>query len=303
MHQGSLSPSAAVIVAARAGRLGNRLFQAAHFMGNALCQGYRLYNPSLAEYAPLFEGSAGDPMCGFPHPWRDMDPELASQCRDVLQRVVQALGILSSSFTIPGIKGIDVRAFDEVDGSDWELGGERFRALLSDERWILPMGWRFTDHKGMIRYRSEITRYFTPIARIRRAAEEVLSRAREHGDIAIGVHVRQDDYRFWKNGAYYFETEEYVRWMNQAAGAFPDKRISFVVCSGVPLDSRLLNGITWTPGPGDPAGDLHALSLCDLIMGPPSTFSGWASYHGEVPLCTMNRAGQVIGQADFRQVF
>ncbi|HAX17707.1 MAG TPA: hypothetical protein DCY00_03825 [Actinobacteria bacterium] len=30
--------------------------------------------------------------------------------------------------------------------------------------------------------------------------------------------------------------------------------------------------------------DLYSLALCDYIFGPPSTFSMWASFYGEVPL-------------------
>ena len=32
------------------------------------------------------------------------------------------------------------------------------------------------------------------------------------------------------------------------------------------------------------ATDLYALSLCDRLMGPPSTFSRWASFVNHVPL-------------------
>ena len=37
-------------------------------------------------------------------------------------------------------------------------------------------------------------------------------------------------------------------------------------------------------GPRTVIGDLIALSKCDLILGPPSTFSGWAAWYGKVPI-------------------
>jgi hypothetical protein len=36
-------------------------------------------------------------------------------------------------------------------------------------------------------------------------------------------------------------------------------------------------------GPGEPVEDLHALSLCDRLVGPPSTYSAWASFMNAVP--------------------
>lgn len=37
------------------------------------------------------------------------------------------------------------------------------------------------------------------------------------------------------------------------------------------------------------AGDLYALSQCNYIIGPPSTFNAWASFIGDVPLCTLHK--------------
>jgi hypothetical protein len=47
-------------------------------------------------------------------------------------------------------------------------------------------------------------------------------------------------------------------------------------------------------GPGDPAGDLFSLAACDYIMGPPSTFTLWASFFGGVPLYTINNSSDSL---------
>jgi hypothetical protein len=33
---------------------------------------------------------------------------------------------------------------------------------------------------------------------------------------------------------------------------------------------------------------MYVLAACDLILGPPSTFSIWASYYGQVPLMQLD---------------
>lgn len=288
-----------VIIASKSGRLGNRLFQSAHFMGNALSKGYQLFNPSLGEYAHLFEGSARDPLCGFPQSWRNEDPEFADQCRWVLFEGIQLLGLVATRGIIPGVKAIDIRCFDETTGGDVDLKGQVFTPLLEAGKLILPMGWKFSDHSGIQKHREEIARYFTPVWSVRKPADKVMAHARKMGDLVVGVHIRQDDYRHWKNGIYFYETERYAHWMRELTERNPDKKIVFLVCASNSLDESLFTGLSVVKGPGFPAGDLHALSLCDKIIGPPSTFSGWASYHGAVPLCVLLDASTSMAPENF----
>jgi hypothetical protein len=49
-------------------------------------------------------------------------------------------------------------------------------------------------------------------------------------------------------------------------------------------------------GPGHFIEDLYALASCDYIIGPPSTFSQWASFYGNVPRYMVNyKAEQFYG--------
>jgi hypothetical protein len=288
-----------VIIASKAGRLGNRLFQSAHFMGNAIAKRYQLFNPALGEYATLFEGSARDPLCGFPQGWRDLEPEFADQCREVLFEGAQLLGLAAARGIISGATAIDIRRFDEMEEGDINLAGEAFGNLLNSGKLLLPMGWKFSDHAGMRQHREEITRYFTPVESVRRPAEEIVSNAREKSDLLVGVHIRQDDYRQWKNGIHFYETERYVQWMRELSKRNPGKRVVFLICASNTFDETLFDGLSLVKGPGFPAGDLHALSLCDKIIGPPSTFSGWASYHGGVPICVLRDSNASVGPENF----
>jgi hypothetical protein len=288
-----------VIIASKAGRLGNRLFQSAHFMGNALSKGYRLFNPSLADYAHLFEGSARDPFCGFPQCWRQEDSEFADSCRQVLFQGVQFIGWVATWGIVPGVRVVDIRRFDGMEEGDIDLNGPIFGELLTSGKLILPMGWKFSDHSGMREYRKEIVRYFTPVESITKPAERVVSHAREMGDLLIGVHIRQDDYRQWKSGIHYYETERYAQWMTELSERNLGRRIVFLVCASNAYDETLFTDFSVVKGPGFPAGDLHALSLCDKIIGPPSTFSGWASYHGGAPLCVLHDISSTVSDENF----
>jgi len=294
-----LSHSNTVIIASKAGRLGNRLFQAAYFMGHALNQQYRLLNPSLGEYAHLFEGSARDPLCGYPEPWQSVDPELADQCREFLFSCAHLIGLAAKLKILPGISAMDIRKYDSKDGGDINLNGAMFQKILSSGKHVFTMGWKFSDYSGIRQHRDKIAQYFTPIASIRKPVEDLISRAKTMGEIIIGVHIRQEDYRAWKNGIHFYDTERYSQWMREILQANPDKRIVFLVCASDTIDEAFFEGITFLKGPGFAAGDLHALSLCDKIIGPPSTFSAWASYHGGVPLCVLHDKNASVEAENF----
>jgi hypothetical protein len=251
-------------------------------------------NPALGEYAQFFEGSARDPLCIFPETEVQMDPEVAAQCREFLLLLSGVAGVL-----VPSGKTLDIRqTLDAVDGV-YDLNSPAFTTLLQETRLLAVKGWKFRDDTNLVRYHGKIARYFQPIASIRKPVEALLSEARALGDEVIGVHIRQGDYRDWKNGVHYFETEQYAHWMSEASLLDPSKKTVFLVCASDPLDDSCFRGLGVVMGPGSVIGDLHALSLCDRIMGPPSTFSTWASFHGRKPLCMLQHHEQKLSKHSF----
>ncbi len=54
-----------------------------------------------------------------------------------------------------------------------------------------------------------------------------------------------------------------------------------------------------TFGTGDLIEDMYALASCDYLIGPPSTFTMWASFYGKVPLNIIRRSDQSQQLSDF----
>jgi hypothetical protein len=48
---------------------------------------------------------------------------------------------------------------------------------------------------------------------------------------------------------------------------------------------------------------MYALASCDYIVGPPSTFSLWASFYGQVPLCFLQKPDEPLALANFVDYF
>jgi hypothetical protein len=102
--------------------------------------------------------------------------------------------------------------------------------------------------------------------------------------VVVGVHIRQGDYRTFREGVYFYPVTRYAAWMRELAEQFPGRRVAFFVCSDEPREAAEFSGLTIIPGAGSAVADLDALSRCDYILAPVGTFSMWASFYGNKPL-------------------
>lgn len=137
--------------------------------------------------------------------------------------------------------------------------------------------------------RNQISDLFIPNDTIVNEVQRTIAPYKKKENIVVGVHVRRGDYRDFIGGRFYFSDNEYSEIMDRIVEMYPDKTIYFFVASNekVPHFSRFNYVIT--EGSFTAAHDLYGLSICDFIIGPISTFSRWASFVGDVPLCFLDR--------------
>mgnify|MGYP001149757450 CR=1 FL=1 len=144
-------------------------------------------------------------------------------------------------------------------------------------------------------YKEEIKSIFKPKKEIILSAQSLISEKRLHYDKIIGIHVRRGDYRTHKNGKFFYTDEQYCSIMNQIEELFPKDKVGFLVCSNEFLDLEKLGGNrSFSFQNSSAALDLHGLGLCDYIIGPPSSYSCWASFFGGIPLYFIANAEDAI---------
>jgi hypothetical protein len=88
--------------------------------------------------------------------------------------------------------------------------------------------------------------------------------------------------------------------MRELAGQFPGRKVSFLICSDEPRTEAEFPGLSVGLGPGSVVGDLYALARCDYIMGPPSTYTQWASFYGNQPLYHLRSGDDRVEREKFR---
>ena len=291
-----------IVIAHPVGQLGNRLFLSAHFIAFAHTFGFKICNPALGEYAEFFEGSQGDVLCQFPkkrYSYPKCNPALRCWLPRMIAKFTAALARIPK-IEVLRCKVLDILSTNDCTDEPFPLRGEMFRKALAGSGYLLVRGWKFRDEESLITHQQIVAQYFRPIASVRERIQSCVEQARKGANLLIGVHVRQGDYREWLGGKYFYELEDYHRWMQQAKTLWPDRKIAFLICSNTPCATDAFPNCQTSNGPGDPIGDLYALAACDYLIGPPSTFSLWASYYGRVPLHMLESKEQTLHPVSFK---
>ena len=127
-----------------------------------------------------------------------------------------------------------------------------------------------------------------------------MKETRKGADIIIGVHIRQGDYARWLGGKYYFSLEQYAQIIKNVQILFEDKKVKFLIISNNKDNSDYFKDSQYCFGSGHFIEDMYSLAACDYIIGPPSTFSGWASFYGDVLLYCIENPDRAVHTEDFK---
>ncbi|MBF0761404.1 alpha-1,2-fucosyltransferase [Dysgonomonas mossii] len=123
--------------------------------------------------------------------------------------------------------------------------------------------------------------------------------------VIVGVHIRRGDYKEWLDGIYYFSDEAYSRAMKDLEKQLLERgeKFRFLICSNERIDLHNFSELDCFVIPESSSEkELYALSKSDYIIGPPSSFSQWASFYGKVPVCYMMCENQELKLSDFSRI-
>ena len=185
--------------------------------------------------------------------------------------------------------------------------------VTHDEKWdrIFKLfgctkGWSTrTDTRYLAQTKKELQRIFRPKDSIMNKAEEIIGKIKQTSDIVVGVHIRRGDYSTWNDGRFYYELEDYYQFMLRVKELYQGQRVSFFISSNEDFELDIFTDCDCHRFGQESSGailDLYSLSICDLIIGPVSSFSRWASFIGEVPLCFLETKDQEFTKDSFSKI-
>ena len=163
-------------------------------------------------------------------------------------------------------------------------------------------GWQHSsDVSYIIEQKLEIVKIFEPEEKVIRKVNYYFDK---YKGITIGVHVRRGDYKDYLDGKYFFSDEVYLDAITQVRKLFSygNGNVRFLICSNEPFNVPQNYGDIFSIDNTDGMIDLYALSCCDYIVGPPSSYSQWASFYGNVPLCMLLDENIDINKESFSRI-
>ena len=299
-----VSNTGRIYIVKRCGRLANRIIFYANIIAWAEEKKLKITNFTFQSYANLFEST--HLTCGSAYPPHELGVlsklslpitnllnsiRLQYQCIYLFSKVLLKSNLLCRLFPIFSDHDFDgTRSLSEIIPEDYWL--TRKTLFLS--------GWKFREPVLTIKHASKIRDFFKPIEKVRIQVEKSFPQRDKRKCLVVGVHIRKGDYSNWKGGKYDYPVCDYITIMKKILDLFPDDELSFLICSNEALDAELFNQFNITISHNSAIEDLYALSMCDLIFGPPSTFTQWASFYGEKPLLHVYNTEEEFNQNSFQ---
>jgi hypothetical protein len=206
------------------------------------------------------------------------------------ERAIQFFGAIALHKLMPR------RSIDYVRTSQTiQLGAPEFLDRLRGRRKVFLAGWNLRDWELLDKHQDAVRRFLAPAERFLRPARELIEGLRRKYERVVGLLIRQSDYRYWANGEFFFTSGQYQAFIEQLHERFGPKTAIVIATDEVqtkedfePLD------VTWCTGaeagPGHYLESFAALSMCDIVVSPPSTFSAWAAFLGNVPILPIGKA-------------
>jgi len=245
-----------IVLIKKFGNHSNRLIQNLHFEAFCLEHGIEFANATFDDMSRYYFS---------PPPRRPM----SGVRRLFIAKVMPKL----SKMNIPA----NVFSFDTPESNDRSV-------LLNRSKTCYVKGWQFRVHDLTAKYQDEfISRYsLKPEFYSGNALCKQFDEIDRDKSTVVGVHVRRGDYRTHLGGKYFFDDATYQKYIENFDAHLQQQGSSkniFVIFSNEDITLNTSSQIVKSDNPW--YVDQHLMSRCDYLIGPPSTFTMWASYIGK----------------------
>lgn len=282
-----------IVIARSYGQLGNRLILFAHMIAASRRYGVPLANPCFADYAHLFPSTADDLWCRYPA----VSPSKSPPSRRLRKATAKSVYLAARGLQTIGLTRYPLNIIRLCGEEKCDLADEEFASMVNQDRTLLTLGWLFRSDTLLNQNADAVRDHFRISESHRENVARVIGPLRDRADFVVGVHIRHGDYATYLNGKYFYSIDQYAAAMRSVVDQLPGKRVAFLVCSNAEIKANDFDGLDVQPGPGHIIEDMYSFAETDLLIGPPSTYTGWASFYGKVPLVAMEQADHPIDLA------
>jgi hypothetical protein len=171
--------------------------------------------------------------------------------------------------------------------------------LHGQDMLVFVGGWSFRVHDLVLKY-SDVLKKKYSIKRENPELSAISEKIKEY-DVVIGVHIRRGDYRKWHDGKYAFDDLTFNRFVRDTVALHGNKKIFVLYFSNEKLDFTSLHcPADHYVSKNNYYIDYQLMGKCNYLIGPPSTFTLWASFLYGVPCLHLQHAEQEIRLDEFK---
>ncbi|MEI1373615.1 alpha-1,2-fucosyltransferase [Nostoc sp. UHCC 0926] len=281
-----------LVISAKSGQLGNRLLLFANFIAFARENNFTVINPAFEEYANLFSSTDKDLLCCYPsRQFSIAGNQLLRKYYYNINRYLAESGRFNT---------INIKRNQPFSWSNSSITKElKLRSINFFQGWVFRDGWFVDDISNLQKHGEKIRAYFQPLKKYQLNVAKLISNIRSQTDVIIGVHVRHGDYQQHQNGRYFYLVEDYLKVMESAQTLFHNKKVTFLICSNQEQKEDYFQHLSYVYGNNHIIEDMYSLAECDYIIGPPSSYTMWASFYGERPLYMIRDVNKTLKIEDF----
>lgn len=119
------------------------------------------------------------------------------------------------------------------------------------------------------------------------------------GKNVVGLHVRRGDYRSWENGRYFYGDDNYADFVYRIRSLLREQGLDSEVIVFSSEPTALADKLRLHQSVNLWIVDHYLMSKCDYLLGPPSTFTMWASFIGHAKYYHVRDLAQVFELSNF----
>jgi len=287
-----------VIIASKEGQLANRILHASSFFVNAKENSYKVIHPFFEDFYQYFSENLVQHK-KFIKFWGKKKSWSSSFIQSTLTIFIKLFLKLRIK-KLPFFEIIEYKKYEQGTAV-FDLSTKEF-IKKARSKIVFVYGWLFRDPVNQEKHKEWLLEFWKPNERYCKNVKNYHQKYKRDCDLLVGVHVRGGDYKNFEGGKWYYTPEQYYDKMKELTKLqeFSGKKIGFVICTNekdisFPA-SEFFSVLNETRHFVE---DMYLLSKCNFIIGPPSTFSIWASFYGDVPLYMIKEINQPIRDQNF----
>lgn len=278
-----------IIASSKEGQLCNRLFHLSHFIAFSLENTIRIWYPFFDDYLPYFPNLAT-----YTSNSKLISFRSSSSIRFFFKRIWPFIFLRTARHLRTNI--INANGMFYPDNPQF--------ISISSARNVFISGFLFRSPDNFRKHSDKIRSLFKFDSSTELTSDQAISNLKgtPHTKI-VGIHVRRGDYQSWKNGEFFFDNETYASAMKQMQSNLTSLNFptAFLIVTNDPksIHKHAFEELPYFLSNNSEIIDLCLLSKCDYIIGPPSTFSSWASFYGKVPYLHLNSKDEIVNMSKF----